>query len=136
MVDHVALNLARHIVGELTGTKLGEIHSIAGTQAADLALVVWPLRREAAALVHEAVPDVDIGDTGFICAAAVDLVEIGGIGACLGAALRGQADPDHGDTGALERRDGCVYALDVGDLPLLGNGIPKDRTTRRATAPV
>src|SRR5262249_30024881 len=129
MVDHVALNLARHILGELTGTTLGEIHSIAGTQAADLALIVWPLRREAAALVHEAVPDVDVGDTGLIRAAAVDLVEIGGIGASLGAALRGQADPDHGGTGALERRDGGVYALDVGNLPLLGMEFP--RTIRR-----
>src|SRR3974390_1796393 len=78
-----------------------------------------------AALVYEAVPDVDIGDAGLFRATAVDLVEIRGIGTCLGGALRGQTDPDHGGACALERSDGRVYALYVGDLPLLRMELPR-----------
>ena len=99
----MAFNLALHVVGELASAEFGKIYPVRRTQAADLTLVVRPLRGEVAALVYKAVPDVDIGDAGLFRPTAVDLVELRGISACLGVALRGQTNPDHGDACALER---------------------------------
>ena len=120
-----ALDLALHIVRELARAELGEIDAVAGAQAANLAFVVRPLRRVPAGLVDEAVPDIDIGDARLLGAAAVELVEVGRIGAGLGTALRRQAHPDDRDARALERGDGGIDALDIGELPLLGVEFPR-----------
>src|SRR5262249_56706808 len=78
-----------------------------------------------ARLVDEAVPDVDIDDSRLLGPAAVELVEIGGIGARLGAALRRQTHPHHRNACALEGGDGRVDAPDVGELPLLRVEFPR-----------
>src|SRR5262249_11844011 len=75
--------------------------------------------------VDEAVPDVDIHDSRLLGPAAVELVEIGGIGARLGAALRRQTYPHHRNAGALEGGDGRIDAPDIGELPLLRVDFPR-----------
>ena len=69
-VGDAALDLALDIVGELAGAGLGEIDAVAGPQAADLAFEIRSLRGESAAVVDEAVPDVDIDDAGLLGALA------------------------------------------------------------------
>src|SRR5262249_41136589 len=76
------------------------------------------------ALVDEAVPDVDIDDARLLGAATIELVEISRVLARLGAALRGETDPQHRNAGALERRDGGVDPLDVGELPFFRTELP------------
>ena len=90
--------------------------------------------------VDEAVPHVHVGDARLLGPAAVDLVEIGRIGARLGAALRRQPDPDHRNAGGLQRRDGGVDAPDIGRLPFLGVEFERAERARanllgRAAAP-
>src|SRR5262245_7798060 len=112
-------------MGKLARAELGEVDAVAAAQAADLAFVVRTLRRVAAGLVDEAVPDVDIDDARLLGAAAIELVEIGRVLARLGTALRGETDPEHRNAGALERRDGGVDPLDVGELPLFRAEFPR-----------
>src|SRR5262249_36137504 len=91
----------------------------------NLSFVIRPLRRVAARLVDEAVPDVDIDDSRLLGPAAVELVEIGGIGARLGAALRRQTHPHHRNACALEGGDGRIDTADIGELPLLRVELPR-----------
>ena len=76
-VAHDALDFALHIVRKLAGAELGEIDAIAGAQAANLAFVVRTLRRVAARLVDEAVPNVDVDDPRLVGPTAIELVEVG-----------------------------------------------------------
>src|SRR5215813_2584425 len=124
-VSDAALDLALDVVGKLAGAELGVIDAVAAAQAANLSFVIRPLRRVAARLVDEAVPDVDIHDSRLLGPAAVELVEIGGIGARLGAALRRQTYPHHRNAGALEGGDGRIDAPDIGELPLLRVEFPR-----------
>ena len=55
-------DLALDIVCELARAGLGEIDAVAGAQPPDLAFKVGALRGEAAGVVDEAVPDIDVGD--------------------------------------------------------------------------
>src|SRR5262249_56902326 len=117
-VSDAALVLALDVVGKLAGAELGVIDAVAAAQAANLSFVIRPLRRIAARLVDEAVPDVDIHDSRLLGPAAVELVEIGGIGARLGAALRRQTYPHHRNAGPLEGGGGRIAAPDFGARPL------------------
>src|SRR5262249_9575669 len=81
--------------------------------------------RVPAPLVDEAVPDVDINDPCLLGPATVELVEIGGIGTRLDAALRRQTDPHHRNACALEGGDGRVDAPDIGELPFLRVEFPR-----------
>ena len=112
-------------MGNLAGAELGVIDAVAAAQAANLSFVIRPLRRVAARLVDETVPDVDIDDSGLLRSAAVELVEIGGIGARLGAALRRQTDPYDRNACALEGGNGRIDAPDIGEVPLLRVEFPR-----------
>src|SRR5262249_9601632 len=112
LVAHDALDFALHIVSKLARAVVGEINAIAAAQAPDLTFIVRTLRRVAAGLVDETVPDVGVDDARLLGPTAVNFVEIGRVLAWLGAALRRQPDPDHRNAGALERRDGRIDALD------------------------
>ena len=118
LVAEDALDFALHIVRKLARAELGEIDAIAGAEPANLAFVVRTLRRVAAHLIDEAVPNVDIDDACLLGPAAIELVKVGQILARLCAALRSETNPDHRNTGAFECRNGGVDALDVGELPL------------------
>src|SRR5262245_55291425 len=118
------LDFALHIVRKLARAELGEIDAVAGAQTADLAFVIRTLRRIASPLVNEAVPNVGIDDTRLFSSAAIELVEVRRVFARLCAALRGETNPDHRNTGAFERRNGGVDALDVGELPLFRAEFP------------
>ncbi|EJW09533.1 hypothetical protein A33M_1207 [Rhodovulum sp. PH10] len=100
-------------MGELAGAGLGEMHAVRRAQAADLAFDVGAGGGEAAVLVDEAVPDVDIDDAGALGAAAIEIVEIAEIAHRAGAAHRRGADPEHRHAGALQRGDGGVDPLDI-----------------------
>src|SRR6516162_1411637 len=131
MVHQLALNFPLDVERKLARAEPGEIHAVAAAQPPDLSFVVGPLERETAAVIDEAVPDVDVGNACLFCPAAVDLIEIGGIGAPLRAALGRQPDPDDWNARALQRSEGRIHALDVGDLPFLAvvfDGVP-DRAT-------
>ena len=64
-----AADFALEIMRELARAGLGEMHAVAGAQPADLAFEVGALQREAAAVVDEAVPHVDVVDAGLLGAA-------------------------------------------------------------------
>src|SRR5256886_5238176 len=112
-------------LGNLAGAELGLIAAVAAAQAANLSFVIRPLRRVAARLVDEAVPDVDIHDSRLLGSAAVELVEIGRIGARLGTALRRQTHPHDRNACALEGGNGRIDAPDIGELPLLRVKLPR-----------
>ena len=99
------------IVGELLGAVFGEMHAIIGAQPAGLSLEVRALLGVVALLVNEAVPDIDIGDAGFLRAGAVKLIEVTHVARRLGAADRRHSHPKHRHALALERRDHVVDAL-------------------------
>src|SRR3989442_77725 len=80
----------------------------ARAQPADLPLEIRAGGGEAAVLVDEAVPHVDIDDAGLLGAAAIEVVEINHFGGRTGAADRRQADPEHRRALGLERRDRVV----------------------------
>src|SRR5262245_9144689 len=124
LVADDALDFAFHIVRKLARAELGEIDAIAGAQTADLAFVIWTLRRIAPRLVDEAVPNVGVDDARLFGPAAIELVKVGRILARLCVALRSETNPDHRNTGAFERRNGGVDALDVGELPLFRAEFP------------
>src|SRR5262245_43060863 len=109
---------------ELASTELGEIDAVSRAQAANLSLVIRTLRRIAPRLVDEAVPDVGVDDARLFRPAAIELVKVGRVFARLYAALRRETNPDHRNTGAFERRNGGVDALDVGELPLFRAEFP------------
>ena len=60
LVADDALDFALHIVRKLAGAELGEIDAIPGAEPTNLAFVVRTLRRVAAGLIDEAVPNVDV----------------------------------------------------------------------------
>src|SRR5262249_58143577 len=103
----------------LGGQNWGEWGACAAAEAATFPSVSRPWRRSPPRLVDEAVPDVDINDPRLLGPATVELVEIGGIGTRLGAALRRQTDPHHRNACALEGGDSRIDAPDIGELPLL-----------------
>ena len=90
---------------QLARAGAGEIDAVIGAQPADLTLEIRPLLQKAAALIDEAVPDIDIGDPGPAGGIAVQAVEIQHVGRCLGAAHRGQPDPQHRHAPGLHDRD-------------------------------
>jgi len=65
-----------NVVGQLLGTVVGEIDTVIGAQPPRLSLEIRPLLRIVSVVIDEAVPDVDIGDAGFLGACAIKLVEI------------------------------------------------------------
>jgi hypothetical protein len=62
------------IVTELLGAGLGEIHAVISAQPARLSFEIRPVLDIAPLIVNEAVPDIDIGDTGFNGSSAIKLV--------------------------------------------------------------
>ena len=56
---------------KLAGAELGEIDAIPGAEPTNLAFVVRALRRVAARLVDEAVPNVDVNDPRLVGPAAI-----------------------------------------------------------------
>ena len=70
-VAHDAIDFAFHIVRKLAGAELGEIDAIAGAEPTNLAFVVRTLRRVAAGLIDEAVPNVDVNDPRLVGPAAI-----------------------------------------------------------------
>src|SRR4029077_8656139 len=94
LVTEDALDFALHIMRKLARAELGELDAIAGAQTADLAFVIRTLRRIAARLVDEAVPNVGVDDARLFGPAAIELVEVGRIFARLCAALRSETNPD------------------------------------------
>src|SRR5262249_48267823 len=119
-----ARTCAFNIVRRLARADLGEIAATAGAQTADRPSVIRPLRRIAPRLVDEAVPNVGVDDARLFGPAAIELVKVGRILARLCVALRSETNPDHRNTGAFERRNGGVDALDVGELPLFRAEFP------------
>ncbi len=105
---------------QLARAGLGEVHAVAGAQPPCLALEVGAGLGEAAVLVDEAVPDVDVDDARLVGAAAVELVEERDVAGVAAGAHRGQADPEDRNAGGLERGDGVVDALDIGLAPGVG----------------
>ena len=73
---HGAADFLFHIVRELARAGLGEVHAVGGAQAAGLTVEVRALLHEAATLVDEAVPHVDVGDAGLLGAGAEQVIEI------------------------------------------------------------
>src|SRR5215472_16675265 len=80
--------------------------------------MIRSLWREPPVLINKAVPNIDIDDSCLLSLAAVQFVEISGIGTRVRATLGGQTNPDDRNAGALQCRDGGVDALDVSELPL------------------
>ncbi len=80
---------------ELARTRPGEIHAVVGTQLSDLALEVGALLQEAPGFVDKSVPDIDIGDAGLAGGLAIQRIQEQHIRRRLGAAQRGQANPQH-----------------------------------------
>ena len=62
------------IVPKLLRAGLGEIHAVISAQPARLSFKIRPVLDIAPLIVNEAVPNIDIGDTGFVGARAVKLV--------------------------------------------------------------
>src|SRR5215467_13336822 len=113
------LNLALGIVRELLRPRLGEIHAVGRSQAADLALEIGAMGGEISVLVDEPVPHVHKGDAGLFGPAAVEVVEISDIRSRPGAAHRRKPDPEDRHPLALEDGDHFVDALSVAFGPRL-----------------
>ena len=62
------------IMGELQRAGVGEMHPVAAAQPANLAFEIRALHCVLSLIIDEAVPDIDIGDTGFIGSSAIKLV--------------------------------------------------------------
>src|SRR3954470_452251 len=71
LVAHDAIDFAFHIVRKLAGAELGEIDAIPGAEPTNLTFVVRTLRRVAARLIDEAVPNVDVNNPRFVGPAAI-----------------------------------------------------------------
>ena len=97
-----ARDLALDIVGELACAGLREIDAVIAAELADLAFEVRALLEEAAGFVDKAVPDIDIGDAGLGRAFAIERIQEQHVRGALGAADRGQADPEHRHALGLE----------------------------------
>src|SRR6516165_450619 len=69
------LHFALDIMGKLSGSGLGEVHAVSGTQSSGLTLNVRARLSEAAVLVDEAIPHIDIDDARLIGPAAIEVVE-------------------------------------------------------------
>ncbi len=118
-VAHVAADFAFDVVRQLPGAGLGEIDAVGGAQAAHLAFIVGTEGRELSGVVDEAVPDIDVDDTGAFGALTIEVVEIKRIGGRLGTADRRQPDPEHRHAFALERGNGLIDALGINGSPLV-----------------
>ena len=73
---HLAAHFAIDVMGKLAGAGLGEMHAVADAKPADLALEIGALDDEAAGVIDEPVPDVDVCDAGLFGARAIQVVEI------------------------------------------------------------
>src|SRR5450755_3272249 len=104
-------------MGELARSGLGEVHAVAGAEASRLAFEIRTRRGEAAVLVDEAVPHIDIDDAGLVGAAAIEIVQEWNIGRRALAPQWRQADPEDRHTRRLECRDGVVDPPDVSLAP-------------------
>ena len=71
LVAHDLIDFAFHIVRKLAGAELSEIDAITGAKPTNLAFVVRTLRRVAAQLIDEAVPNVDVNDPRLVGPAAI-----------------------------------------------------------------
>ncbi len=96
---------------ELARAGPGEIHAVVRAQAPDLTLEVRALLQEAAGFVDKSVPDIDIGDAGLAGGVAIQRIQEQHIRGRLGAAHRGQANPQHRHTPGFQDADHLV------DLP-------------------
>jgi hypothetical protein len=89
-------------MGKLAATGLGEVHAVASAQASRLVKIGTRLG-EAAVLVDEPVPHVDIDDAGFVGAAAVQIVQEWNIDRRATGPQWRQADPESRRAGALRQ---------------------------------
>ena len=103
-------------MGELARTRLGEVHAVAGPQAANLAFEIRALCREISGFVDEAIPHVDIDDPGLFGAAAIKIVEIDHVGGRARSTDCRQAYPEYWRAFALEHRNRVIdsFGVDVG----------------------
>src|SRR6516225_3968825 len=108
------------IACEFHGAGLSEMHTIRRTQPTNLAFEVRALHRVTSLLVDEAVPDIDVNDSGFFGARAIKLVEITHVAGRFWAADGRQSDPHDRHAFALERRDHVVDAFGVDRRPWVG----------------
>src|SRR6516162_2364275 len=87
--------------------------------------MIRSLWREPPVLINKAVTNIDIDNSCLLSLAAVQFVEISGIGTRVRATLGGQTNPDDRNAGALQCRNGGVDALDVSELPLFRLEFPR-----------
>src|SRR5262249_36818453 len=78
-----------------------------------LSLEIRTVLRITPLIVDEAVPDVDISDSGFIGSRAIKLIEITHVACRFGATDRRQSHPYDRYAPRLERRDHVVDALGI-----------------------
>src|SRR6185437_9807246 len=125
-------DLALDIMRELAGAGLGEIDAVIGAELADLAFEVGALLQEKAALVHEAVPDIDIGDAGLAGGFAIERIQEQHVRGALRTADRGKADPDYRYALGFDDRNHLLDLLRVElDPAIVAEFVKAVRRTRR-----
>jgi hypothetical protein len=94
--------------------------AVASAQPPGLAFKVRTLGGIASLIIDKAVPNVDVNNSGFFSALAIQFVQIAYVASRFRATNRWQPDPNNRHTLALKRRDHRVDALHIERRPLFG----------------